>query len=64
MKELVSLPPLGSPGATYEFLQSYIQELKKRNYAGSVIMHGLGEEEVAFVQGMLVGLIGQTRGSA
>lgn len=51
-----------SLSALGEFYRSYVDALRARDYRGSLIMHGLGEDEVALVHGLLAEFIGETRG--
>ena len=63
LEGILSDPVPPSLTAIGEFFRSYIQSLRNRNYAGCVVMHGLAEDEVASVHGILAGLIERTRGN-
>ena len=61
MKEIRSLAHLEPAGPLQEFYQAYTGELRRREYAGALILHGLGEESVAIVKTLLLALLGPSR---
>jgi sugar phosphate isomerase/epimerase len=60
-KDLPFLPYLESPNPTLEFFRDYIDELKRRDYQGSLIIHGMDEDQVPYIETMLAVLIGSSR---
>jgi sugar phosphate isomerase/epimerase len=63
LEAILSDPVPPSLTALGEFYRSYIQSLRNRNYVGCLVMHGLAEDEVAYVHGILAGLIDRPRGN-